>query len=101
MNQRIKEIMTELWETHLEYKNSRPEAEKGYLILPYTVLFSESVSCWRGEQAGKKKEQKQSEPATEKQVAYAQLLADKKKININITGNETKQEISKLIEELR
>ena len=104
MKQRIKEIMNELLETHLEYKLSRPETEQGYIILPYSILFSESVSCWRGEQAGKNKSFSNSyptKPATDKQIAYAQQLADKKKIDLKLTGKETSLEISKIIEGLK
>ena len=104
MKQRIKEIMKELWEAHLEYKESRPEAEKGYLILNYNTLFSESVSCFRGEMAGKNKSFNKSyptKPATPKQIAYAQQLADKKNIDLKITGKETSLEISKIIEGLK
>jgi len=104
MKQRLQEIMKELWETHLEYKKSRPEAEQGYLILNYNTLFSESISCWRGEQAGKNKGYKTNYPtksATDKQIAYAQQLADNKKINLSLTGKETSLEISKIIEGLR
>lgn len=104
MKQRIIEIMKELWEAHLEYKNSRPETEQGYLTLNYNTLFSESISCWRGEQAGKNKSFNKSyptKPATAKQIAYAQQLADNKKIDLKITGKETSLEISKIIEELK
>jgi len=104
MKQRIKEIMNELWETHLEYKESRPEIEKGYITLPYSILFSESVSCWRGEQAGKNKSFNKpypTKPATPKQIAYVQQLADNKKIDLKITGKETSLEISKIIEGLK
>lgn len=102
MKQRIIEIMKKLWDTHIEYKQSRPETEQGYLTLPYNILFSESVSTWRGEQAGKNKSfNKITKPATAKQIAYAQQLADKKKIDLKITGKETNSEISKIIEGLK
>jgi len=104
MKQRIIEIMKELWETHLEYKQSRPETEQGYITLPYSILFSESVSTWRGEQAGKNKSFNKSyptKPATPKQIAYAQQLADNKKFDLKITGKETSVEISKIIEGLK
>ncbi|HUS51732.1 MAG TPA: hypothetical protein VMZ91_16310 [Candidatus Paceibacterota bacterium] len=104
MKQRIIEIMKELWETHLEYKQSRPETEQGYITLPYSILFSESVSTWRGEQAGKNKSFNKSyptKPATPKQIAYAQQLADNKKFDLKITGKETSIEISKIIEGLK
>jgi len=104
MKQRIKEIMKELWDAHLEYKGSRPETEQGYITLPYSILFSESVSTWRGEQAGKNKSYNksyQTKPATPKQIAYAQQLADNKKIDLKITGKETSLEISKIIEGLQ
>ena len=104
MKQRIIEIMKELWETHLEYKQSRPETEQGYITLPYSILFSESVSTWRGEQSGKNKSCNKyypTKPATPKQIAYAQQLADKKKIDLKLTGKETSLEISKIIEGLK
>ena len=104
MKQRIKEIMDELWETHLLFKNSRPETEQGYLILNYNTLFVEAVSCYRGEQTEKNKKtfkKNITKPATNKQIAYVQKLADQKGINITITGNETSEKISKLIGELQ
>ena len=104
MKQRLQEIMKELWESHLEYRKSRPEAEQGYLVLNYNTLFTESISCWRGEQAGKNKGYKTNyptKPATAKQIAYAQQLADKKDISLNLTGKETGLEISKVIEGLK
>ena len=103
MKQRIKEILKELWETHIEFRESRPESEKGYLTLGYNTLFSEAVSCYRGEKAGenKKSNYNSNKPATAKQIAYAQQLADKKKITVNLSEKSTSQEVSKLIKELQ
>jgi len=67
MKKRIIELMNELWNAHIEFKKSRPETEQGYLILNYNTLFSESCSCYRGEQVGKEKEIKNSKP-TKKQL---------------------------------
>ncbi|HUS49126.1 MAG TPA: hypothetical protein VMZ91_03120 [Candidatus Paceibacterota bacterium] len=100
---RIVEIMKELWEAHLEYKNSRPESEKGYLILSYDTLFSESVLCWREEQTEKNKTEfnnSPTKPATAKQIAYATQLADRNNVELKLTGDETSMEISKLIDGL-
>ena len=100
---RIVEIMKELWEAHLEYKNSRPESEKGYLILSYDTLFSESISCYRGEQAGKNRTPQNDfamKPATAKQIAYALKLADERNIDLKLTGKEISMEVSKIIDGL-
>ena len=93
MKDRIKTIINEL----------REVVKAEGLSISHDTLFSESLSVYRGEMAGKNKRgDYNSKPklATDKQIAYAQQLADKKKINIQITGKETGVEISNIIKEL-
>lgn len=96
MKKRINEIIKELKEV----------IEENNLNVLDNTLFSEALTTYRGEliNQNKSKTQEEEKPvrkATDKQLAYAQQLADKKGIEINITGNETTKEISKLIEELK
>jgi len=74
MKQRILEILKELKETHTEFIQSQPENLRGFLVLDYNTLFSEAVSCYRGEQAGKnsykKSYIKKEEPMSDKQRNY-------------------------------
>lgn len=98
MKIRIKAILKELKEVCLDE----------YLSVSHNVLFQEVMSCYRSEQIQKNREEyykkdnlKLKEPATDKQIAYAQQLADNKNIDLKITGKETKEQISKLIEELK
>jgi len=99
MKQRLIEIITLL----------RDVCKIEELEIKDETLFSESCSFLRGEKAGEnriskqtsfKKESPTFKRATSKQIAYAQQLADKKGIELKITGNESSFEISKLIESL-
>jgi hypothetical protein len=95
MKNRIKEIIETL-------KKVRAEES---LIVSDERLFKEALTCYRGEMTGKpkgeKEDKRKSKQATDKQIAYVQQLADKKGIEIRITGKETSYQISKLIEELK
>ena len=93
MKDRIKTIINEL----------RTVVKDECLSISHDTLFTESLSVYRGEMTGKNKRgdyNSKPKPATDKQIAYVQQLADKKNINITITGKETGFEISKLIKEL-
>ena len=95
MKQRINEIIKTLKEI----------IEENSLNVSYDVLFTESLSIYRGERASESRSNYQKKeierPATSKQLAYAQQLADNKKIEIKITGKETSKQISNLIKELQ
>ncbi len=93
MKKRITEIINEL----------REVIKEECLSISHDTLFSESILIYRGEKAGEQKRggYNQSGPATEKQIAYAQQLADKKGITINVSEKSTMGEVSKLIEDLK
>jgi len=95
MKQRIKEII----------KTLREVLSEECLVVSHDTLFRESLCIYRGEKANqsnpKKPFNKPTTPATDKQIAYAQQLADLKNIELNLTGKETSQQISKLIDELK
>ena len=105
MKQRILEILKELKETHTEFIQSQPENLRGFLVLDYNTLFSEAVSCYRGEQAGKnsykKSYIKKEEPMSDKQRNY---IENNKNLLItsgfDLENIQYKSQASKVISEL-
>jgi len=96
MEQRINQIISSL---------KKVVKEQG-LTISDERLFSEALTCYRGEEAGKPRKGERvvkdsSKPATAKQLAYVQKLADENNFDLKLTGKETSIEISKIIEGLK
>ena len=93
MKQRVKEIMKELYEAHLDFRKETNEMED--IKLPYELLFSEACSCYRGEKVGNSKSKSPNKIlATEKQKNFIY----KNNMDVN-TETLTKKEATQLIKE--
>lgn len=93
-------------------KELREVCQEECLVISHETLFEQACTFLRGEQMSNQKQQNANfnswkkpmtnpRPATDKQLAYLQQLADSKNINIEVRKDMTSQEVSKLIEELK
>ena len=93
MKQRIKELIKLFKEVEEELNK-----EGTRIFISDNTLFSEAVSCYRGEQVGKNYSNKSNKPASKKQMDFIHGNA----INIdteNLTSFEASKIIKKWIEE--